>query len=59
VVAHMQRFAYTPITDEELQAILHRPSFELLGIPAAAGPAVAPSAYQGAIPRACTTGHSE
>jgi hypothetical protein len=36
VVAHMQRFALTPITDEELQAILHRPSFELLGIPAAA-----------------------
>jgi predicted TIM-barrel fold metal-dependent hydrolase len=37
VVAHMQRVAYTPVTDEELQAILHRPSFELLGIPAPAG----------------------
>jgi hypothetical protein len=48
VVAHMQRFALTPITDEELQAILHRPSFELLGIPAVAGTAAAPSA-QGAI----------
>ena len=37
VVAHLQQFALTPITDEELQGILHRPSLELLGIPAAAG----------------------
>jgi predicted TIM-barrel fold metal-dependent hydrolase len=34
VVARMQEIAHTPITDEELQGILHRPSFELLGIPA-------------------------
>jgi uncharacterized protein len=50
VVAHMQQFALTPITDEELHAILHRPSFELLGIPAVAETAVTPSAWQGAIP---------
>ena len=50
VVAHMQQFALTPITDEELHAIMHRPSFELLGIPAVAETAVAPSAWQGAIP---------
>jgi hypothetical protein len=29
----MQQVAYTPITDEELHDLLHRPSFELLGIP--------------------------
>jgi hypothetical protein len=29
----MQQVAYTPIDDEELQDLLHRPSFELLGIP--------------------------
>jgi hypothetical protein len=46
----MQHFALTPITDEELQAILHRPSFELLGIPVAAEATVTPSAWQGAIP---------
>jgi uncharacterized protein len=50
VVAHMRQFALTPITDEELQGILHRPSFELLGLPDAAGTAVPPSAVQGAIP---------
>ncbi|MGD0704813.1 MAG: amidohydrolase family protein [Trebonia sp.] len=50
VVAHMQQFALTPITDEELQAILHRPSFELLGIPAVAETAVTPSAWRGATP---------
>jgi uncharacterized protein len=55
VVAHMQQFAITPITDEELQDILHRPSFELLGVPIAADTAVppsavSPSAVQGAIP---------
>jgi predicted TIM-barrel fold metal-dependent hydrolase len=33
VVARMQQVAYTPITDEELHDLLHRPSFELLGIP--------------------------
>jgi predicted TIM-barrel fold metal-dependent hydrolase len=33
VVARMQQIAYTPITDEELHDLLHRPSFELLGIP--------------------------
>jgi predicted TIM-barrel fold metal-dependent hydrolase len=32
VVARMQQVAYTPITDEELQDLLHRPSFELLGL---------------------------
>jgi hypothetical protein len=45
----MQQFALTPITDEELQAILHRPSFELLGIPAVAETTVTPSAWQGAL----------
>jgi predicted TIM-barrel fold metal-dependent hydrolase len=49
VVAHMQQFALTPVTDEELQAILHRPSFELLGIPAVAETVVAPTAWQGEI----------
>jgi uncharacterized protein len=43
VVAHMQQFALTPITDEELQGILHRPSLELLGIPAPAGAAATAS----------------
>jgi uncharacterized protein len=38
VVARMQQVAYTPVTDEELHDLLHRPSFELLGI---AEPAVA------------------
>lgn len=32
VVARMQQVAYTPITDDELNDLLHRPSFELLGI---------------------------
>ena len=32
VVARMQLVAYTPLTDEELNDLLHRPSFELLGI---------------------------
>lgn len=32
VVARMQQVSYTPITDEELQDLLHRPSLELLGI---------------------------
>jgi uncharacterized protein len=32
----MQQFALTPVTDEELHAILHRPALELLGVPAAA-----------------------
>jgi uncharacterized protein len=50
VVAHMQQFALTPITDEELQAILHRPSFELLGLPAVAETTITPSSWQGAIP---------
>ena len=49
VVAHMQQFALTPITDDELHAIMHRPSFELLGIPAVAETAVAPSARPGGI----------
>jgi hypothetical protein len=39
----MQQFALTPVTDEELQAILHRPSLELLGIPAVAGAAATAS----------------
>ncbi|MFI6823434.1 amidohydrolase family protein [Micromonospora sp. NPDC050187] len=34
VVARMRQIAHTPITDEELHAILHRPSFDLLGIEA-------------------------
>jgi predicted TIM-barrel fold metal-dependent hydrolase len=44
VVARMQQVAYTPITDEELQDLLHRPSFELLGIPdpCRAGPGTSP-----------------
>jgi uncharacterized protein len=50
VVAHMQKFALTPITDDELHAIMHRPSFELLGIPAVAESAVAPSARPGGVP---------
>ena len=50
VVAHMQQFALTPITDDELHAIMHRPSFELLGIPAVTETAVAPSARPGGIP---------
>jgi predicted TIM-barrel fold metal-dependent hydrolase len=33
-VARMQQIAHTPITDEELYEVLHRPSFDLLGIPA-------------------------
>lgn len=33
VVTHTQKFAITPITDDELQDLLHRPSFDLLGIP--------------------------
>jgi uncharacterized protein len=33
VVARMQQVSYTAITDEELHDLLHRPSFELLGIP--------------------------
>jgi hypothetical protein len=32
VVARMRQVAYTPITDDELHDLLHRPSFELLGI---------------------------
>jgi predicted TIM-barrel fold metal-dependent hydrolase len=32
VVGHMERSALTPITDEELHDLLHRPSFELLGL---------------------------
>jgi predicted TIM-barrel fold metal-dependent hydrolase len=32
VVARMQQVAYTPLTDEELHDLLHRPSFELLGL---------------------------
>jgi predicted TIM-barrel fold metal-dependent hydrolase len=32
VVAQMGRYAYTAITDEELHMLMHRPSFELLGI---------------------------
>jgi Predicted metal-dependent hydrolase of the TIM-barrel fold len=32
VVAATQRFGLTPIDDEELEQILHRPSFDLLGI---------------------------
>jgi hypothetical protein len=47
-VAHTQQFALTPIADEELHAIMHRPSFELLGIPAVAETGVPPSARQGA-----------
>lgn len=40
VVTRMQQVAYTPITDEELHDLLHRPSFELLGLcdPAEANP---------------------
>ncbi|GAA2631249.1 amidohydrolase family protein [Paractinoplanes durhamensis] len=34
VVSHTQKFGITPITDEELHDLLHRPSFDLLGIPA-------------------------
>jgi hypothetical protein len=45
----MQQFALTPITDEELHDILHRPSFELLGIPAVAETVVTPSAWPGGI----------
>lgn len=40
VVARMQQVAYTPVTDSELHDLLHRPSFELLGI---AEPAIAPT----------------
>jgi len=32
-----------------LHAIMHRPSFELLGIPAVAETTVTPSAWQGAL----------
>jgi predicted TIM-barrel fold metal-dependent hydrolase len=41
-VARMQRIAHTPITDEELHSIMHRPSFALLGIPTSAQPALLP-----------------
>lgn len=34
VVAHTQATGLTAITDEELHDLLHRPSFDLLGIPA-------------------------
>jgi uncharacterized protein len=50
VVAHMQQFALTPITDEELHGIMHRPSFELLGLPAGTAATATPPAVQGAIP---------
>jgi len=50
VVAHMRQFALTPITDEELQGILHRPSFELLGLPTPVATVVPPPAVQGATP---------
>jgi len=43
IVARMRQIAYTPLTDEELHGILHRPSFDLLGIPAPTAPA-APAA---------------
>jgi hypothetical protein len=36
VVAHTQKFGITPITDEELHDLLHRPSFDLLEIAAPA-----------------------
>lgn len=32
VVTRMGEYAYTAITEEELQSLLHRPAFELLGI---------------------------
>ncbi|MBF4160720.1 amidohydrolase family protein [Nocardioides acrostichi] len=35
VVAHTQRAGITPITDDELHELLHRPSFDLLGIESA------------------------
>jgi predicted TIM-barrel fold metal-dependent hydrolase len=47
IVAHMQRVAHTPITDEELQDLLHRPSFDLLGITV---PATAPATGPGLMP---------
>ncbi|WP_433508903.1 amidohydrolase family protein [Nonomuraea sp. CA-143628] len=50
VVARMRHIAHTPITDEELHALLHRPSFELLGIPAPAEPELIPSAPGGTRP---------
>jgi predicted TIM-barrel fold metal-dependent hydrolase len=46
IVARMQQIAHTPITDEELHAILHRPSFELLGIPIPARPALVHSSRE-------------
>jgi predicted TIM-barrel fold metal-dependent hydrolase len=52
-VARMRHISHTPITDEELQALLHRPSFELLGIPTPAEvatptePKLIPSMHQG------------
>jgi predicted TIM-barrel fold metal-dependent hydrolase len=51
VVARMRQIAHTPVTDEELDALMHRPSFDLLGIQApAAEPALVPSADLGAHP---------
>jgi uncharacterized protein len=44
VVAHLQQHALTPITDEELHAILHRPSLELLGVLPAPAPSASPTA---------------
>jgi predicted TIM-barrel fold metal-dependent hydrolase len=32
IVARMQEISHTPITDQELHDLLHRPSFDLLGI---------------------------
>jgi predicted TIM-barrel fold metal-dependent hydrolase len=48
IVARMQHIAHTPVTDEELHALLHRRSFELLGIPTPAEPALVPSVQRGA-----------
>lgn len=50
IVARMQHIAHTPITDEELHALMHRPSFELLGIPAPTEPELVPSAQRGIQP---------
>jgi uncharacterized protein len=46
IVARMQQIAHTPITDDELHAILHRPSFELLGIPIPTPPALVHSSSE-------------
>ncbi|MCR1783993.1 amidohydrolase family protein [Nocardioides carbamazepini] len=58
IAAHTQRHAITPITDDDLHDLLHRPSFDLLGISAPSAPIPRPEDSITPTPEGTTRDHA-